>query len=537
MPKEDLMNLVTDPWLPVTDKNNKLKYISLNQLFEKPKEWIDLVLRPHERVSVMRLLICIVQAALDGPANIDEWDEALDKISEDSLSYLKKWQNHFDLYGSEKPFLQIKDLEPFNTEPTPITKLNFTLATGNNSTLFDHLAIHASKDIPLRTIQDSYVIISMITFNNFSLSGLYPQVKWQTKTTAKSGVKDAPCSSQSMLHCFVRKNTVIKTIHANIPTIEQISDRFGDDIGVPIWECFPSSPSDEKAIHNATLTYLGRLVPLSRWIKILPNKNSILMGEGFVYPVYPDFIEATSVEVITQTNNNQGYKILSCKNTTPWRELCALTTKRLKDNNIGGPAAIENQPKTEDYDLHILALKRDKQSVLDTIESVIHVPRYLANDNRHRTVYSSEVKNAEIQSSRLDHSIQRYLSFLKPDSIKVVEKGIKGEKLQKEASRKYQDIKNTVRSKYLTHYWTLIEKQRHLLMQYISLIGTDQYQGREESKKKWHAAIQSATEETYRTLCSQESPRQMQAYVAGWRLLNRSKSKIRSKEGTYEPGI
>ena len=222
----------------------------------------------------------------------------------------------------------------------------------------------------------------------------------------------------------------METIHANILTKEQIGDRYGDNVGVPIWEQFPSSPTDEAAVQNATLTYLGRLVPLSRWIKILPDKKTMLMGEGFVYPVYPDFREATSVEVVAQINNNQGYKILSCKNTTPWRELCSLTTKRLTENNIGGPAAIENQPKSEDYDLHLLALRRDKQSVLDTVESVLYVPHYLANDNQHRAVYSSEVKKAEIQASRLGHSIQRYLSFLAPDSIEIVEKGIKGERKQ-----------------------------------------------------------------------------------------------------------
>ncbi|RLB85814.1 MAG: type I-E CRISPR-associated protein Cse1/CasA, partial [Deltaproteobacteria bacterium] len=112
------MNLVTDPWLPVSDTNNRLCYISLNQLFEKPDEWLDLVLRPHERVSVMRLLICIVQAALDGPTDIDEWNEALDEIPEAGLSYLNEWQSFFDLFDKKKPFLQIASLKPGNDNST-----------------------------------------------------------------------------------------------------------------------------------------------------------------------------------------------------------------------------------------------------------------------------------------------------------------------------------------------------------------------------------------------------------------------------------
>ncbi len=519
------MNLVTDPWLPVSDTNNRLCYISLNHLFEQPMAWLDLVLRPHERVSVMRLLICIGQAALNGPADIDEWNEALEEIPQVCLNYLKEWKGSFDLYDGKKPFLQIADLKPVNKEPTPATKLNFSLATGNNTTLFDHAGINAIKDIPSRLLEESSLVVSMLTFNNFSLGGLYPQAEWGKKVTSKSGVKDAPCASQSMLHCFVRKKTVVETLHANILTQEQIEDRYVENVGIPIWECFPTSPSDERAIKNATQTYIGRLVPLSRWLKILPDRNTILMGDGFAYPVYPEFKETTSVEVVATVKNNQEYRMLGCKTTTPWRELCAITTKRITDKkDIGGPLAIGNQPDSESYDLHILALKRDKASVLDTVESILHVPDYFSISEERRASYTDGVKKAEIKSYKLNESIQRYLSFLMPDMIEIVKKGIKREKLKKNESLKYRAIRDRVRDKYLTHYWTLIEKQRHLLMQYISMIGTEKDQEREDAQKTWLKAINKAATETYQTLCSQESPRQIRAYVAGWRILYPSQS-------------
>jgi CRISPR system Cascade subunit CasA len=92
-----MMNLVTDPWLPVSDTNNRLCYISLNHLFEQPMAWLDLVLRPHERVSVMRLLICIGQAALNGPADIDEWNEALEEIPQVCFNSLKEAKGSCEL--------------------------------------------------------------------------------------------------------------------------------------------------------------------------------------------------------------------------------------------------------------------------------------------------------------------------------------------------------------------------------------------------------------------------------------------------------
>jgi len=524
------MNLVTNPWLPVTDSKSRLRYISLNQLFENPDEWLDLVLRPHERISVMRLLNCVVQAALDGGPSEDDWFYCIDEIPQASLNYLKEWKGNFNLFDEKKPFLQIADLKPFNKKPTPVTKLNFSLATGNNTTLYDHAGIHAVKDVPSRLLEDSNLVISMLSFNNFSLGGLYPQAKWEDKATSKSGVKDAPCAPQSMLHCFVRKKTVIETLHANILSREQITERYEENAGVPIWECFPSSPYDDKAIKNATQTYIGRLVPLSRWLKILPDRNTMLMGDGFVYPVYPDFKETASVEVVSTVKNKQEYKILGCKTTTPWRELCAITTKRMTDkNNIGGPAAIENLSESESYDLHILALKRDKASILDTVESILHVPYYFSKSEQCKASYADGVRKAAIKSYKLDESIWIYLSFLMPDMVEIVKKGIKGDKLKKKESEKYRAVKDRVKYKYLVHYWTLIEKQRHLLMHYISLLGTEQDKEREEAKKLWLDAINNAAKETYQTLCSQKGPRQMRAYVAGWNRLYQYKTKQKEK--------
>ncbi|MBE0435153.1 MAG: type I-E CRISPR-associated protein Cse1/CasA, partial [Methylomicrobium sp.] len=195
-----------------------------------------------------------------------------------------------------------------------------------------------------------------------------------------------------------------------------------------------------------------------------------------------------------------------------------------KGKSFGGPAAIENQSKSEGYDLQILALKRKKASVLDGFESVLHVPRYFTNSDENRAIYNNGVKKAEIMAFRLDIAIQVYLSTLMPQMIEIVCKGINKQPLSKHESEKYRAIKSRIKEKYLTHYWTLIEKQRHLLMQYISLLGMDSDQAREDSKKAWLRAINQAATETYETLCNQDSPRQLRAYVAGWHILHPSKS-------------
>jgi CRISPR system Cascade subunit CasA len=59
-----MMNLVTEKWIPVIGIDGKPDHASLMEVFTLGEKYADLSVRPHERVALMRLLICIAQAAL-----------------------------------------------------------------------------------------------------------------------------------------------------------------------------------------------------------------------------------------------------------------------------------------------------------------------------------------------------------------------------------------------------------------------------------------------------------------------------------------
>ena len=60
------MNLIGDPWVPVVFQGGQTRTVGLNGLYEQAAEIRDLALAPPQRIAVMRLLICITQAALNG---------------------------------------------------------------------------------------------------------------------------------------------------------------------------------------------------------------------------------------------------------------------------------------------------------------------------------------------------------------------------------------------------------------------------------------------------------------------------------------
>src|SRR5215469_2889842 len=105
------MNLATEAWIPVVSAGGQFRTVSLKKLFEQSDQIRDLAVRPPERVALMRLFICIVQAALDGPVERDDWEKRRPSIVPESLKYLDRWLSSFELFGERQRFLQVTGLK------------------------------------------------------------------------------------------------------------------------------------------------------------------------------------------------------------------------------------------------------------------------------------------------------------------------------------------------------------------------------------------------------------------------------------------
>ncbi len=228
------MNLIIDPWIPAVRANGRRELFSLQDLFAQAQELHDLAVKPHERVALMRLLLCITQAALDGPADETEWQNCQPLIQRRVRDYLEKWGGVFELFGEGQRFLQFSNLRAGNEsdEGNAATKLDLTLATGNNSTLFDNLA---GED---RTLQSARSAINLLTFQCFAPGGRIGVAKWNGKETAGKGSSNhAPCTPSSMVHTLMLGQNLLETIHQNLLTRESVTDSYGPNgWGIPAWE-------------------------------------------------------------------------------------------------------------------------------------------------------------------------------------------------------------------------------------------------------------------------------------------------------------
>ena len=514
------MNVAFDPWIPVVNASGDRELASLCAVLTEGEKFVDLAVRPHERVALMRLFLCVAHAALKGPKDYNEWCEVPKKLPAAAQTYLNRLKDSFELFHKTKPWLQVAELsksverEISRSAPedwTPVSKLNFSFATGNNTTLFDHNGMSENRSIALVE-----TLLSMLTFQCFSPGGLISQVYWNGKQSGKSS-KDGPCVTASMIHAFLRGKDLLRTIQLNLPTKEDIQFSYGErDFGKPVWEMMPISFVDLDNVKNATETYAGRLVPLTRLIHLHPSGDRMLLGDGLAYPTFTDGFpqEPTATVVVRQKGGKDERGILAYRPAKAlWRELAAVVVKR-KAEGAGGPLSLRAIQDGKGCDLIVAALARDQATIVDTAESVFHIPSGL-NSNDGTIAYESEVKTAEALESRLGRAVETYRG--------EIDNGWEG-KLKSAGPAKWE-LKTKLHALATVQYWTTIEKNLPLLMAHIEAIGTD---AAIPTREVWRTMLFAAVCEAYRIACGQETPRQLRAFAKGLQKLTAKQDKSES---------
>lgn len=526
------MNLVTDPWIPVLNASGESATASLTQIFTDVSSYRDLAVRPHERVALMRLLICIAQAALNGPKDYEEWCLAPDKLPSAAGQYLAANQGAFNLFDPEKPFMQVaslmkpkkeipkssstkkeKAVVPADTADktdealTSVSKLDFSLATGDNTTLFDHQATGEDK----RSFPLSALALMLVTFQCFSPGGTIgvamwgqtPTRGWSSYPTIKSGHSShGPCLPKNMLHAFIRRVALFDTICANLLTQESVAQQFNKQVsecwGAPLWEAFPSGPSED----TSTWTYLGRLVPLTRSILIRQRDQQMLLANGLDYPTFEEGVPAEASATVVVNKKEQKRQLLSASFKAIWRELPSLIVNRKRDT-AGGAITLLNLPENESFDLWVGALIADKANVLDTVEAVLHVPAKMRTGVG-RSTYEKGVEWSEQLAGKLEWAVETYRG--------EVDRGWEG---RLKAAKDKRELKRKLHANATRHFWTAVEKVRWLLLAHVEAIGTSAKEV-ERTRKAWRREVHRAARDSYKLACGQNTSRQIRAFALGW---------------------
>jgi CRISPR system Cascade subunit CasA len=228
----------------------------------------------------------------------------------------------------------------------------------------------------------------------------------------------------------------------------------------------------------------------------------MLLGNGLDYPAFPNFPAEASAMVII-SNDQTRHLLLGASAKAIWRELSALTVAR-KKGSTGGALTLSNILENEPFDLWVGAFLTDKASILDTIESVFHIPAKMRTDSG-RAAYAAEVQWSENISRKLSWAVETYRE--------QIDGG--WEARLKTAGPKKNELRGKLHATATRHYWTALEKLRPLLMAHVETIDTTA-EAVEKTRNEWHKSVHSAAREAYRLTCGQDTPRQMRAFALGW---------------------
>lgn len=523
------MNVAFDPWIPVITIAGKPQQASLCSVLTEGEQFADLVVRPHERVALMRLFLCVAHAALSGPKDYTEWCDVPKLLPDAVQKYLKTWEESFELFHETKPWLQVAELNLFPSAKgidsdddkgwSPLSRLSFTRASGITSTLFNH----ASNSGKLTEYTEGEIALNLLSFQNFFVAGgkassrLWGSIEMQNPPNPKGG----PCSGKSILFTFLRGKELLESIHLNLNTYKDVKYLY-EDLGVwlgrPLWEMPIKSPGDHEAIMNATQTHIGRLVPQTRILRVNEDRKRVLLGSGFLYPKYQDENNPFQPDLFaTMVLNKKNERILlSAKpNSAVWRELHSLTVLRKNASDSSrGPLCLLNIPNTAPCDIVVNAMitnPRQAAEIVDLIESVFHVPASLRTPEG-AEAYKSEVEQAVFLNARLGLAVEEYRKEIDADWENRLERAKQDKWVLKEKLSSVASI----------HYWTTVEKSLPLLIRHIEAIGTD---AAIPIREAWRKMLFSVACEAYRIACGQETPRQMRAFAKGWQKLTSKSEK------------
>ena len=303
-------NLVDEQWIPVANQG----LVSLSDIFFK-KEFTALGGTPTQKISLIKLLLAIAQSAYT-PKDDDDWKTMrVEGMADKAMAYLQEKKDCFWLYG-ERPFLQMPAVAKAKKQTFGV--VSAIVATGNTTVFFQSQVE--------KKISDAEKALLLIEIGNFSFGGkqtdnsvvLSPGYMGKSKPAGKPG---PALGFKGFLHNFLIGTYLLETIWINMFTEKEIISmpHFIAGIGFAPWEEMPIGEDCDRARELKT-TYLGRLVPLSRFT--LLDEDGLHYSEGIFYPGYSEGAFDISTGIDFSATKARALWVNTEKR--PWRQLTSL---------------------------------------------------------------------------------------------------------------------------------------------------------------------------------------------------------------------
>ena len=128
-------NLLDEPWIRVTRLDGAPDEVSLLFLFREATDIAGI----HGEIAsqdaaVLRLLLAICHRTMDGPEDLDVWEEYWrdpGSLGRDAVDYLERHRERFDLRDPDRPFFQVAGIHAASGRASGLESLIVDVPNGN----------------------------------------------------------------------------------------------------------------------------------------------------------------------------------------------------------------------------------------------------------------------------------------------------------------------------------------------------------------------------------------------------------------------
>lgn len=475
---DDIFNLIANPWIPVrlTD-GGRHELLGLEELFRRADAIKDLDCAPHERIALLRLLVCITHAALGVPESPEEWDDFGSRLATKVPSYLKQPEikPHFNLLGEGPRFLQATLKE---TKQTPLLEfLEFKFANG--PVFLDH-SVGVPKKVPAHKLA-----LNFLCFQNFFIGG--------GMGSAKNGGVEGNGPALKFLHTYLIGGNLLETVVLNCLLREHIQD-----LGTPAWS---------SSAHATASEFLRRMAPMP--CQVWLRETDLWITQCMKFPLDEGSGENRRLlyrdAYATLINRNNKIGLLRADvSKSLWRDVHLFMEMRQIDRS-GESAAprnlISHADSLQKTGVTLWAgelIKAKDAKVVDIVESTFTIPPVMFGEDG-RGFYQAGVEFAESQSYRLKLAVTEYGKAMKSESAPE--------------------------AKAQNRYWHTLDRESPVL---LALVGKLLSLAYSEKGNPWGDLVREAAREAYEATCPRQTPRQIQAFAEGLKKLSVPKPKPQS---------
>ncbi|MFI6180802.1 type I-E CRISPR-associated protein Cse1/CasA [Nonomuraea sp. NPDC051191] len=240
-------DLTCRQWLPVQHVDGSEEELSLREVFAQAADLRRLVGDvPTQEFGLLRLLLAIVHDAIDGPQDIEEWQEMwdgglpLDRITD----YLNQHRERLDLLHPEQPFFQTPGLRATSGEIASLDRL--VADVPNGAPYFTMRARGAER------LSFAEAARWLVHAHAFDTSGIKTGVVGDPRVKGGRAYPQGVAWAGTLGGVLVEGHNLRETLLLNLIAFDTHNLRTVPEKDVPAWRRQPDGPGQMDALKLST---------------------------------------------------------------------------------------------------------------------------------------------------------------------------------------------------------------------------------------------------------------------------------------------